>query len=283
METVATCRAQRFEICAYRHCHYWETGHQCKYCAFFTGLSEVRKAAGGDFQREHDPEDIYETVRAALEEPGRISEIYLTAGMDYSGNPLFENDVNRYIKVLQAIGRNFKGRFSSQIMAPAYSKEQLRRIYEETGVTSYCPNIEVWDKHLFEWICPGKNKWPGRTQWINRTLDAVEIFGKGNVYTQVLVGVELAEPYGFKTTDEALKSNLEACEFFSKRGVVFLSKVWQPHLRSAFAGQKPTSLEYCVRLVRDFHDIRKAYGLTSDNDDYKHCGNHADSDLERMD
>ncbi len=284
MESIASARAQRLIICAYRFCHLWETGNQCKYCAFFTDLKHARQAAAdATFTKEVDAEDIYETVREALKEPGRISEIYLTAGMDYSGEELFENEVNRYIKILQAIGRNFRGRFSSQIMAPAYSKSQLKRIYNETGLTSYCPCIEVWDKELFGWICSGKNKWPGRDEWIKRTLDAVEVFGKGNVYTQVIGGVEMAQPYGFKTIDEALESNFQACEFFAKHGVIFLSVVWRPHQSSALAGQKQPSLEYYVRLVKGLHDIRKAYGLSAVNDDYKHCGNHGDSDLERID
>jgi hypothetical protein len=65
--------------------------------------------------------------------------------------------------------------------------------------------------------------------------------------------------------------------------VVFLSLVWRPWKSSKFAGQKQPPLEYYVRLVKGLHEIRKAHGLTSDNDDYKHCGNHGDSDLERID
>ncbi len=283
MESIASARAQRLIICAYRHCHLWDTGDQCKYCAFFTDLKASRPAFDTPLRRGVNPEDIYETVREVLKEPGRISEIYLTAGMDYRGEHFFDEEVERYIRILQAIGRNFKGRFSSQIMAPAYSKAQLTRLYRETGLTSYCPNIEVWDERLFGWICPGKNKWPGRKEWIKRTLDAVDIFGKGNVYTQVVAGVELARPHGFKTVDAALRSNLEACEFFAKRGVIFLSTVWRMNPASALAGQKNPPLEYIIRLSKGLYDIRKAYGLSSDNDDYKHCGNHADADLERID
>lgn len=284
MESIASARPQRLDISPYRYCHFWDTGDQCKYCAFFTDLEEQRQLADEKFPKVVDSEDIYETVREALKEPGRISQINLTAGADYSGEPAYENEVNRYIKVLQAIGRNFKSRrFPSQLIAPAYTKKQIKRIYDETGLSSYCPDIEVWDEKLFKWICPGKEKWLGRNYWIKSALDAVEIFGKGNVYTNFVAGVELAKPYGFKTIDEALKSNFDACEFFAKHGVIYLSLVWRPWKSSKFAGQKQVPLEYYVRLVKGLHDIRKANGLTSDNDDYKHCGNHGDSDLERID
>jgi len=284
MEAIASARPQRLDIQPYRYCHFWDTKDQCKFCGFFTDLKEQRQAAGDQYVKLLDPQDIYETVREALRESGRISQINLTAGADYSGDTPFENEVNRYVEVLQAIGKNFKTRrFSSQLIAPAYTKKQVERIYAETGLISYCPDIEVWDEKLFKWICTGKDKVVGRTEWIKRTIDAVEIFGKGNVYTNFVAGVETAQPHGFENIDDALRSCLEGCEFFAKHGVVYLSLVWRPWKSSVFSGQKQPPLEYYVRLVKELRDIRRAYGLSSDNDDYKHCGNHADSDLERVD
>ncbi|MDR3280241.1 MAG: hypothetical protein LBT23_07000, partial [Synergistaceae bacterium] len=214
MEAIAGVRTQKLFITAYQHCRLWETGYQCKFCAFFTNSKDTPKLGHAadetasnteDWRktREMNQEDIYETVREALKERGRFSEIQLSGGLDYGGNELFDNEVDRYIRVLRAIGRNFKGRFSSQLMAPAYSKKQVKRLYDETGLTSYCPNIEVWDEEKSKWLCPGKNKWVGRQEWINRTIDAVEIFGKGFVCTQVVAGAELASPHGFKSIDEA--------------------------------------------------------------------------------
>ncbi|NTW84272.1 MAG: hypothetical protein HGB36_13080 [Chlorobiaceae bacterium] len=283
MESIAWSRPQRLDIYPYRYCHYWDTRDQCKFCAFFTDLKQQKQLAGDSYAKIVDPEDIYETVREAIKEPGRFSQINLTAGTDYSGEVPFEREVDRYIKVLQAIGRNFRTRrFPSQLIAPAYTKKQVKRLHEETGLSSYCPDIEVWDKELFKWICSGKEKWFGRDYWIRSAIDAVEIFGKGNVYTNFVAGVEFAQPHGFKSVDEALESNFEACEFFAKHGVVYLSLVWVPWKGTGLGGQKQPPLEYYVRLVRGLVDIRRHYGLASDNDDFKHCGNHGDSDLERL-
>lgn len=54
---------------------------------------------------------MYETIREAVKEPGRFSEISLSGGTDFSGEPPFSVEIDRYIRVLQAIGRNFTGRF----------------------------------------------------------------------------------------------------------------------------------------------------------------------------
>jgi len=168
-------------------------------------------------------------------------------------------------------------------MAPAYPKKQLKRIYDQTGVTSYCPNIEVWDENIFRHLCPGKEKWIGHKEWVRRTLDAVEIFGRGQVCTQVIGGVELAKPYGFSSLEEALESNFQACDFFARHGVSYLSVIWHPHKASRLGFQPVPPLEYYIRLAKGLHEIRRSYGLVSTNDDYKRCGNHPDSDLERLD
>lgn len=274
MEAVAEARAQKLIMTAFQKCRLWEGGDQCHFCAFFSGGKSLGAV---------DCEDVYETVREALGEPGRFQEIYVSGGTDFGGDPPFSQEVDRYIRVLQAAGRNFHGRFASQLMAPAYPKPVVRRLYEETGLTCYCPNIEVWDRRLFGILCPGKEKWIGHDAWIRRTIDAVEIFGKGNVCTQVVAGAELARPYGFETVDQALKSNLEACQFFAREGVICLTTIWRPHRASRLGFQPMPPLDYYIRLAKEFHEIRRSYGLHTVDDDYRHCGNHPDSDLERMD
>ena len=274
MEMIADVRAQKLILNAYQRCEFWRGGDQCHFCAFFTGHH---------IQGEVDLQDIQETVQEALKEPGRYSELFLSGGTDYSGVHPFDNEVDRYIRVLQAIGALFTDRFPSQLMAPAYPKAVLKRIYDETGVTGYCPNIEIWDPDLFHSFCPGKDKWVGRNEWIKRTVDSVEVFGRGNVCTQVVAGAELSAPQGFSSVEQALDSNFEACDFFGKNGVIFLSTIWRPHKAARLGIQPMPPLEYYVRLVKGLHEIRRAHGLICTNDDYKRCGNHPDRDLERLD
>ena len=273
MEAVALARAQKLILTAFQKCLFWKAGEQCRYCAFF---SETKMA-------EVDEQDIFETVREALKEPGRYSQIYISGGSDYRGSYPFEKEIARYVRILHSIGTLFDGRFHSQLMAPAYEKKDVQRLYQETGLTSYSPNIEVMDKTLFKKLCPGKERWIGYDTWIKRTLDAVDVFGPGNVYTQVVAGAELARPYGFTSVDDALRSNLEGCDFFAKHGVVCLSTIWRPHKHAKLGMQPMPPLSYYVRLTKEFYEIRKSYGLVAVDDNYKLCGNHPDSDLERMD
>jgi hypothetical protein len=281
MTEVAFARPQRLDIWCHRTCAFWQGGNQCKFCAVNT-IFRDRVAASGEMSL--DPQDIKETVHEAIQETGRFSQVTLTGGADPGEDKTFDAETERYITLLQAIGENFSGkRFPSQLLSCGLSKKQLKRIHSQTGLLSYCPDIEVWDKERFAWICPGKEKFIGWDAYVKSMLDAVEIFGQGRVYTNIVAGCEMARPHGFKTEDEALKSNLEGCEYLAKHGVAMMSLVWRPAWESAFRRQQQPSLDYYVRLNKGLHDIRATYGLEVHSDDYKHCGNHADSDLCRID
>jgi len=281
MTGIANVRPQAINLWSYNYCHYFEGGNQCKFCSAGLYFNERKKKLGNN--ADLDPQDISETIAEILKEPGRFSMLILTGGSDPRGDEPFDYEVNRYIEVLQAVGENFSEKqFPSHITCSAFSKKQLKRLHDETGVMRYCPDLEVWDKDLFKWICPGKEKFVGQDMWINSMFDALEVFGEGSVCTNIVAGCEMAEPHGFKTVDEALKSNIEGCEYLAKRGISMMSFVFKPALGAAFHKQKQPPLEYYLRLSKEFHDIHTAYGLHLEFDDYKHCGNHAESDLWRI-
>lgn len=275
MENIADVRPQKLVMTTYRKCIFREMDLQCKFCAFFTN--------GYSGEIAVHSEDIGDVVEEALKEPGRFSEIQLSGGTDLSGRPQFDNEVNRYIADWQAIGRHLSGRFPSQLMAPAYPKELLQRIYDNTQITSYSPDLEIADKELFRKYCPGKDKYIGYDHWIQRLVDAVDVFGAGNVYTQVVAGAELAGPDGIRDMEKALDSNFRVCEYLAKNGVIFLSTIWRPHKAEDLGYVEMPPVEYYVKLARGLHEIRTSYGLHAQDDDYKHCGDHPDSDLERTD
>lgn len=281
MWQIASARPQRLDIDPYSYCHFWDNGKGCRYCNMGSNFRKSHK----EFNKPArlNPRDVYETVREALKQSGRFAYIKMTAGSILSGKELFDDEVEMYIELLQAIGENFKTpRFPSQIITSAFNERQLARIYEQTGVTCYTSDIEVLNEKMFEWICPGKQNLVGYLEWKRRIFAAVDIFGKGYVNSGIVGGVELGQPKGFKSEDEALKHTLEEAENFAQHGVSVVHCVWVPYPGSAFQGQRNPSLEYYVRLSKGLHGLRKKYGLSVDLDDYRRCGNHPDSDLDRV-
>ena len=112
---------------------------------------------------------------------------------------------------------------------------------------------------------------------------AVDIMGKGNVYCGIVGGVEMAQPYGFKTEDEALLHTLTEADEIASHGVSFAEGIWTTDPKSVFRNQVTPSLEYFIRLAIGLAEIRQKYGLHVFTDDYRRCGNHPNTDLARID
>ncbi|NJD53967.1 MAG: radical SAM protein [Candidatus Methanoperedens sp.] len=275
MEKVSESTEDALSFQPYAYCHFWENGNHCKYCSL---PKDYRKIHGG--LNQLNPQDCYETVKEALKEQGRWQLIHLSSGSDFGGETPYDNEVNRYIEIITAIGKNFKSTFPVRLVSSAFSEDQLNRLAETGADIHYEPHIEVWDEKLFKWICPGKSKWFGRDYWINSAIKAVDVFGENHVCTQVVGGVETAQPYGFKTNDDALKSTFEGAEYFARHGVTISSTIWGVRKGSEFfrEQQKRPNLEYYVRLTQGLHDIRKNYGIRLDWNEH-----HADTRLDRLD
>lgn len=281
MELVMSARPQRLSVCPYLYCHFWDNDKGCKYCDIVPNLEQMKKLFS--IPTRLDLEDLNETVHEALKEQGKWTGFCITSGSDPRGDPNFQSEVNMYLKVLKVIGGNFKTKkWPGQLIATAFSEEQLDVLADETGVMSYTSDIEVWDEKLFKWICPGKDEWIGQKEWIRRLIAAVDIFGEGCVSTSIVAGAEMAKPYGFDNEDDAIKSCIEGAEYMCRNGVGMSHTVWVPRYGSKFQSLEPPSLEYYIRIAQGLHDARKNYGMTIDFDDYRRCGNHPDTDLERL-
>ena len=123
-----------------------------------------------------------ETVAEALKQKGRYASFHMTSGSMLSGREIFDDEVALYIKTLKAAGKAIHAdKFPTKLVASAFTKRQLERMREETGLTGYVTDLEVLNKDLFSWICPGKTEFIGYDEWKKRLYDAVDVFGRGQV------------------------------------------------------------------------------------------------------
>jgi hypothetical protein len=282
MQNVIGSRPQRLYITPNRFCHFWskEGGGGCGFCDIVNNLKQQR--AEIKMPTRLDPRDVSETVREALKEKGRFTAVFLTSGSDFRGKRAFDKEVDFYIEIMKAVGENFATeKFPSQLLCTALTKDQLQRLYDETGLSSVTMDIEVLNERIFDIVCPGKAKWVGYREWKRRLVDAVAVFGPNRVGTGIVSGVELVPPFGFSSEDEALDSVLGEAGELASQGVSTVNMIWVPRPGSPLGHHQNASLEYYVRLAQGLQAIRREHGLEIDFDDYRRCGNHPDSDLAR--
>lgn len=281
MSHIVSARPQRLNVFQSSYCYFWAEDKGCKFCDIVTHTKQQKNELGVPSRLK--PQDISETIAEALKEPGRFTSICLTSGSVIKGQELFDREVDFYIETLQAIGENFATRkFPSELIASAFNEKQLARLYEQTGLTGYTSDLEVLGEDKFNWICPGKAKYVGYQEWKQRLIRAVDIFGRGNVGTGLVGGVELAKPNGFSCEADAIKSTLDEAESLAENGVTTFYIVWVPRPGSYFKDQQNPSLDYFVRLAQGLHNLRAKYRLPIDYNDYRRCGNHPDGDLSRL-
>ncbi|MDR0665831.1 MAG: hypothetical protein LBF71_00280 [Campylobacteraceae bacterium] len=280
MQNIAGSRSQRLYLTPNRYCHFWTNDDGCRFCDIVNNLKQQKDEI--EMQTRIKPKDVSETIKEALKEKGRFTAVCITSGSDFHGNVPFDKEVDYYIEILNAVSENFTtDKIPVQLVCTALTKEQLKRIYENTNVLSLTMNIEVLNENIFNIVCPGKAKWVGYKEWKRRLIDAVQIFGESRVNTGVVSGVELAKPFGFKSENEALDAVLKEADELASYGVSTVNMVWVPRPNTYLANQKNASLEYYVKLSYALQQIRTKYALKIDFDDYRRCGNHPDSDLAR--
>lgn len=280
---IASARPQRITIAPQPDCHFWDNPKEgCKYCTLFS--AHRGKKNEGAVRDEKWFQDVEETVKEAVKQKGRYASYHMTAGSTLTGKEIFDDEVDLYIKTLHAAEKAFTAKkFPVKLVASAFSKKQLQRMYEETAITTYTTDIEVLNKELFSWICPGKAKHVGYDEWKQRLYDAVDIFGRGNVDTGIVGGVETAQPNGFADEQAALKAVLAEAEEIGSHGVSFAECIWNTFPGCIFMKQITPSLEYYVQLALGLAEVRRKNGLNIYTDDYRRCGNHPNTDLARID
>lgn len=199
-------------ICPSHHCHYWNEGLQCRFCDIdHMALHSLKMGRG--FRTRTDPEEVYETVCEVVQESGRFRNCFFTGGSDprkaYSGEVGLVTDILRAIKraIKDTLGVEMERLPICVVITPFVEQDQ-QILYDE-GASALGGYVETWNREQFELVCPGKAKYIGYNEHIRRTVEAVRIFGEGNVSCGHVVGVEMAPPpYGFAEIDDAVERPL---------------------------------------------------------------------------
>lgn len=245
-------------LTVFRNCQYFGKDEECAFCDINHNWRQ-QKILKRPYTGIKSIEDIIEVLHWINKEDNTAKAYTITGGSIIT-TLQDKNEQDFYFQYAEAIEKNFPNRWIGKIVVQAWEKEELKR-FKDVGIQIYHPNFEVWDKNLFKILCPGKEKFIGRDNWIRRIIESAEIFGPSNVIPNFVGGVELAKPYGFSTIEEAIESTKEGLDFFMSHGIVPRFTTWCPEPYTTLGNQQKPPLKYFLELLTIWKRIFEKYKL----------------------
>ncbi len=250
-------------LAVFRMCQYFENQTECAFCDMNSNYLNQKKA-NKNYSAVKLVEDVLDSLSIIESSDDSEAGAYTLTGGSIIDEIKFKGDteIDFYVRFLEAIEEKFRGKWISKVVVQAHTQKNLKRL-KTAGAYIYHTNFEVWDKNLFENICPGKSKFIGRDEWVKRIVDAVSVFGEYKVIPNFVAGIELSKPFGFNNIDDAVNSTAEGLEFFMSNNVIPRYTTWCPEKTSKLGklGNSSAPLEYYVKLLLKWHELHYKHNL----------------------
>jgi len=235
-------------------CEYFMQRKRCSFCAYgrFTARSEALGQKPGQVAPSALALKRLGEVLQYAAQADEAKHVYITGGSVLG----MEEEVERYLPIVETARRAVGDTLRVTCGSGAVHREGARRL-RDAGADSCCFNLEVWDTASFEVVCPGKSTFVGRDKWIQSLVDAVDVFGFGNVASAFVAGVELLPPAPGMTPDAMLASISEGASFLMDRGIMPLYSPLWPVEGTGYRHQDGLSPELYVQLEWDIFRLRQ--------------------------
>lgn len=225
------------------YCIQFKGGDECRFC----NLVPTHNAYRQDVQSGKRVSQIAETTAAAFEEG--VARRFSLSG----GTMANRREIDVYIETMEAVGEQLerigKQSLANNVAVAAVDAAEARRL-KAAGFTKITMDLEIWDENLFAGICPGKAKTIGWKRWVESLEGAVEIFGRGNVRSFFVTGLEPKQSF------------LEGAEYLASKGVLAFAIPWVPNPGSWYEGHRTPTPAWHLGVARDLVGIWKRHGYT---------------------
>ena len=255
-------------VTAFRTCQYWGPDEECRFCDINENARQMKQSQDFTFTAPIKPVDyVHEAAKSVAAEIKQregysAPHYYILTGGTILNKLHGKTENEFYAEYVQAL-RTSGPRVHVELQTNAKPLAELKWLQQQ-GLNGHHSNMEVWDRRLFEWMNPGKNRRVGYDNWVKWMCDSVEVFGEGNVNPNFVGGIEMSRPYGFETVEEAVASTTEGLEFMMSHGVTPRFNQWrrEPNSDLAKQAEQPSiPLDYYIQLMRNRWEIWKKYRL----------------------
>ncbi|MCL5103554.1 MAG: radical SAM protein [Armatimonadetes bacterium] len=236
-----------FFICYQNYCSHFAKGEQCAFC----NLVSTKKTYESVLTRK-EIHDIGEAAAAAFAE-GMCKHILLTGGC-FS----HEKEVALVASIVEAIGSALGIATVPGTVLPSatINGDDIRR-YKDTGIGAIGYSMEIWDETFYQAICPGKAKSVPHADFFDAIKKAVGIFGAGNVYGVLVMGLEPRSSF------------IEGVRALSDIGANVVPFVWSPNPGSKLEGHRAPCAGWYVDTILEAAEIVHKSGVP--RGDENHC------------
>jgi hypothetical protein len=245
-------------LTVYRLCQYWGRDEECRFCDLNENFRQQRQQ-GRPYTPVKSIDDVVEALSLIFEHD-TVTRAYTVTGGSITKTLEGMKEAEWYARYADAIESRFEGRWIAKAVVQAFPKEETK-LLKRGGYRIYHPNYEIWDRELFPWICPGKERYVGRDEWMKRIVDAADVFEPRHVIPNFVGGVEMAQPHGYTDIDRAVDSTGEGLDFFMSQGIVPRFTTWCPEPTSDLGRQEGPPLEYFIKLLHRWRSIFEHYNL----------------------
>ncbi len=215
----------------YPECYYFSEGKPCGFCS----MKGTRKTVGKHMASNFTDQQIVEATRLFQNTKWRdIPLISITMGTCRT-----DEETREYvIRPIRTMYDTLDPKIPIHILAhPPYDFSLIEE-FKEAGVTSIAFNLEVFDRDLFEKICPGKYHFYGYEKCWEALDYAGEVFGDYNVFCGLVWGLE---PPG---------STIRGNEYMVSKGIGIASNVFHADPKSVLGKYPHLSKEDILKIAR---------------------------------
>jgi hypothetical protein len=213
----------------YPDCHYFPDGVPCSFCS----LRHARRTAGKEMASEFPLDVVAEATR--LFQTTRWKDIPI---ISITTGTFADNDEGARFtsRVVRAIHDALDSKIPIHVLTMPPASLDLLTLYREAGATSVAFNLEVFDREVFEAVCPGKQKFYGYDKLLHALEAAVPVFGPWNVFAGFVWGLEPVETL------------LDGYRWCLDRGISVSSNVFHADQGSLFATRAHPSEDVVLSL-----------------------------------
>lgn len=222
-------------------CSLKDNGEMCQFCS----INERAKDGVLNQVLIKSPKQVAEAYHLARQ-AGTANHFRITGGFVPE-----RRELEYYLDVADAIREKYDSFYGVGIIG-APVDFSVHHKYKEAGFTNISHNMEAWDKNMFASICPGKqNRNGGWQHWVDSLEYAVDVFGKGNVHSNVVGGLA------------TLESTLEGIEYLASKGIVCHFSVFHSEVGTPLEGYRSPEAWWHWELLDKATDIFRRYGFNT--------------------